>query len=106
MNAADKNKNTILILAVDDGQPEIVELLLKNGAKLESRNEYGVTALNEAALRDGLPEAARIEIIKLLLAKGARTDVVDVTGNTALMHARERGRSKEVIELLELQSAK
>ncbi|KUG02592.1 hypothetical protein ASZ90_019960 [hydrocarbon metagenome] len=48
-NAADKNKTTALMYAVR-GNPEIVQLLLKAGADINSQDMLGRTALIEAVI--------------------------------------------------------
>ncbi len=48
-NAADKNKTTALMYAVK-GNPEIVQLLLKAGADINSQDMLGRTALIEAVI--------------------------------------------------------
>lgn len=58
-----------------------------------SRNNFGVTALMDAA-GQGLEEEVR-----LLIADGADVNAQDNQGNTALMYAALRGHS-EVVELL------
>lgn len=48
-NTADENKNTALMYAVK-GNPEIIQLLLKAGADVNSQNMFGRTALIEAVM--------------------------------------------------------
>ena len=57
------------------------EILLDNGAEIESRNEDGSTPLIWAAA------FAQTDIFKLLVERGARVNVADKEGNTPLMAA-------------------
>jgi len=68
---------------VNRGQMDVVEILLRHDAALETRNMYGGTALGTAiwsAFNE--PKPRHLEIIAALLGAGARTDAVDYpTGN-------------------------
>lgn len=107
---------TPLMLAVQTGDANVVEMLLRKGAAVNRRDRYGETALILAA-RSGLgiqtwyvePEE-NLRIVRLLLAHGARTHFQDRHGYTALMWARKRNQGltmsltdagKKVCELLE-----
>jgi hypothetical protein len=67
--------------AIDSDNLERVRAELANGADVNAVNEYSLTALMRASLRD------RPEIVKLLIEKGANVNAVDQFGGTALMKA-------------------
>ena len=69
---------TALIVASEEGQAAMVELLVSAGANLDLGDEFGRTALMAACAR------GREEIVKLLLAAGAGRDLRDQYGQTAL----------------------
>lgn len=76
--------------------PAAAELLLRRGAKVDSRNIkansafYGMTPLiMNATQRDDCAE-----ITEMLLKAGAEVNAVDAQGKTALAHAQERGLSR------------
>jgi ankyrin repeat protein len=78
---------TALRIAVEDGEVDVVQLLIKKGANVNTRDTNGWTPLIAAVYRadpDYWSERAvrkDIAIVKLLLAAGAR---VDVAGNPLL----------------------
>ena len=77
-----------------DRKPRIVELLLKNKAKIDAQGSYGYTALHIASRRGN--EAT----VELLLKNKAETDVQRILcGHTALHGASERG-NRAIVELL------
>jgi len=70
-----------LVRAVARGQKEIVKLLLKSGANVDSRSDKNTTPLMYAASNN------RPDCIKLLLDAGADSNLQDKHGNTALWYA-------------------
>ena len=118
-----------LIEAAARGELALVKTLLDQGADLNTKDEYGRTALTEAAGRGdletvrllldkgadlntnassgwpALTEAAGrgdLETVRLLLDKGAPVDAKDRNGSTALMQAAVHGPKgrPEVVRLL------
>jgi hypothetical protein len=81
--------------ASENGNLEIVKLLLDNGAAVNGVDSTGMTALMLAA------ERGHLQIVILLLDNGAAVNDVDSTGMTALMLAAERGHLQIVILLLD-----
>ena len=63
--AKDRTGRSALILAAAAGHVDIVEALLKNGAKVDGRDKTGHTALNWAAMR------GRTQVVTALQNKGA-----------------------------------
>lgn len=64
IDALDSSENTPLFWAAKGGYREVVDVLIKAGAKLEVGGYDGLTALHIAALRN------RAGVVKLLLAAG------------------------------------
>lgn len=67
--------------AVLTGQPDMVSVLLDQGADVNAQDREGWTALHFAA------QDYQVDIAKQLLDRGARIDAVDSHGNTALWRA-------------------
>ena len=65
--------------ACRDGDTERVRQLLDEGAPVDEKDEYGVTALMKAS------ENGHTELVQLLLGKGAAVDEKDKDGGTALI---------------------
>jgi hypothetical protein len=84
---------TPLDIAAASFQPEMMEILLKAGAKLDAPSPYG-TALTFAAQSGNVPG------MKMLLARGANVNPRRPDGITALMLAARAGDSGIVGELL------
>jgi hypothetical protein len=84
-----------LILATSNGNKEIVQTLLDNGANVNAKNNSGMTALMDAcASTTGMKE-----IVRALLDKGADVNAKDNGGQTALMFASSTG-NKEIVRAL------
>ena len=83
----------ILINAVEQGHKEMVELLISNGAKLETENFSGRTPLM-LAIKGG-----HKEIVELLISKGVDLEAKDNGGNNSLDLAI-LGEKKEIAEIL------
>ena len=85
--------DTLLHLASENSELDIIEPLLKNGAKIDAMNKFGNTPLHYAVLK------GRLEVVEFLLKKEAVVDAKDKDGNTAL-HLACRNSNKELINLL------
>lgn len=72
---------------------DAIEVIIGQGANVNSKNEDGRTALMEAS------RIGKVKIIELLLKKGALSYLKDKHGYTSLMLASEFGQY-DVIELL------
>ena len=79
------------------GHNELVEVLIKAGADINTTSKQKMTALNYAI------NANNLDAIKLLIEKGAdpNTVVNKETGQTLLMRAAENGRNDLVEALIE-----
>ena len=75
-----------LLHACSSGAVEKVRRLIKEGADVESRDQYGATALMEAAY------CGRRHVLELLLEGGASVSASDKDGRTALFAACVNGR--------------
>lgn len=92
-----KTKQTALFLAAEHGdrRAEVIEALLKKGARPNDQDIYGRTALHTAA------SVNAVRVISLLLAKGADIEA-GASGLTALHYALlyKRDANKEAVALL------
>lgn len=96
----DYYKQTPLYTAIRFGTPEMVELLLRNGANPNHVDKYGFTPLICAVLsaENRLPQAGPennetriLKILKCLIAYEAKVELSDKEGETALHHVASRG---------------
>jgi len=76
-------KDEALAVAVQKQYPEIVELLLKNGASPNAANDKRQTVLMRAAL------VGNADILRMLLAAGADRDARDAANRSATDWAKE-----------------
>jgi len=89
-----KDGQTALMYASSNGHIDCIDVLLKAGSNLESRDKFGYTALMIAAT------TGEVEAIKFLLASGAELDARNRFGHTALAMAREE-KHPDAVKLLE-----
>lgn len=68
------------------GREEIVELLLRNGVEINSKNKNGSTALDVAV------EKGFGKIVEILMQSGADPKVENKNGKTAIDIANEKGK--------------
>jgi ankyrin repeat protein len=87
---------TPLLLAVEGGNHELIQLLLDKGASLEARDSRGLNALMLAVTN----ERQDVRSVRLLLDRGARADVHAMDNQSALSWARKWGRDTEIVRLL------
>lgn len=85
------------------GKSDVLDYLLKQGAKLDARNLNGNTPLMTAVLRsrrrNGDLSAQHADVVKTFLAKGADPNSKNNDGKTALDLAQERNL-EEIVTLL------
>lgn len=91
-----KNKNTPLIIAVKNGQLDMVKLLLDNGVRVDVKDAGGCTALMFAAQKE---DAHEFDIAKYLIDHGANVNAKDDEDHTPLMSAAETGHG-QIVQLL------
>jgi len=88
-----KDGQTALMYASSNGYVDAMEVLIKAGAKLESRDKFGYTALHVAAT------TGEAKSILLLLASGCNVDARNKFGHSALKMAREEKRAAAIAVL-------
>lgn len=89
--------NTPLIAAAENGNVEVIELLIQKGANVNKPRDPendGLTPLMAAAAGD------HSEVVKVLIEAGANVNAADVEGMTALMMAAQNGKFKATEALL------
>jgi uncharacterized protein len=86
VNAPEANRTTALHYAAYSEDADLVERLLKAGAKPNVVNDFGSTPMSEAA------QVGNAAIIKLLLKAGADVNSRNREGQTALMAVARTGR--------------
>ena len=84
---------SILMRVAGKGGPEIAEVLIENGAKVNFKGKDGASALTIAA------EKGNLGVARVLLAKGADINIRTDHGDTALMYGAEYGQT-EIVRLL------
>jgi hypothetical protein len=85
---------TPLILAVANSNLEVIKILLKSGANVDTSDEDETTPLMWAV------SYSNYETVKLLLEAGADIEADNADGETALSRAQEQNRT-DIVELLE-----
>lgn len=86
---------TLLHSAIPTKNTPAIELLLKKGAKLESKTSKGNTPLHLAA------KAGAFEVVTFLLEQGSEIDAENNEGKTPLKLAFDNGHEKVVADLEE-----
>lgn len=123
VNTVDIEGNTLVMLAVRENHPELLEQLLLRRARLNVRNRNGDTALRMAAFGGKMPIVQRLveagaevnmygwaplsyaafnghaSVVEYLLRRGAETNATTENGSTALFVAARNGH-REVVEVL------
>ncbi|KAF7171061.1 hypothetical protein CNMCM5623_003528 [Aspergillus felis] len=87
-------KESILMLAVEGGNPDIVGRLIEVGCEVDARDSDGVTALARAA------RYGDVEVAQALINHGADPESRDQRGETPIFCAAERGHQRMVEFLL------
>ncbi len=95
VNAARTDGTTALHAAVNADRVDIVDTLLRAGAKAATADRYGVTPLYLACLN------GNVDMIRRLLDAGVDPNAVDPGGETALMTAARTGSPAALRMLLE-----
>jgi len=100
LNYQDKDEKTLLFHAILEKNIDVVDILLKKGAKVNIKDKNGWTPLHYAV------NEHLMEISKLLLNYGADVNSKDSYGNSVIWRSvfASKGRG-EIIELLLLNDA-
>jgi uncharacterized protein len=69
INAGDAQGETLLHMATQSGEKQMIAFLLDKGADPEIKDEKGYTAMNWAAIHD------QLEVVELLRQRGAKLDI-------------------------------
>jgi len=85
VNGAQPDGTTPLQWAVYRVDRELVDRLLKKGARANVTNHYGASPLHEAV------RAANVDLVALLLEAGSDANAANADGQTALMLAARTG---------------
>ena len=93
VNLAEADGTTALHWAVEQEDFDLVDRLIKAGAKVNAMNDYGATPMSEAAL------SGNVKIMARLLDAGANVESPNVDGQTALMIVA-RTSNVEAVRLL------
>ena len=89
----DNYRRTPLIIAAMAGNPDLIELLVKFKANLNSRDDAGAGAFHYAAAR------GHVGVVVLLLELGARVNIENRQGMRPLMVAAAGGKI-EIVQIL------
>jgi ankyrin repeat protein len=120
VTSTEKKQVPIMSVGVAGGNADVVKLLIRSGAKISTTDlgeaaEDGNREIVEALLSNGADinfglvypphieaaENGHSDVVQLLLARGANINAKDEYGQTALMHASRTGRSDLVRLLLD-----
>ncbi|KYO44895.1 M-phase phosphoprotein 8 [Alligator mississippiensis] len=93
LDQEDSSGMTLVMLAAAGGHDDLLRLLIRKGAKVNSRQKNGTTALIHAAEKNFLTTVA------ILLEAGAYVNIQQSNGETALMKACKRGNS-DIVRLM------
>lgn len=101
VDARNDRGRTPLHVAAQNGQNDIVKLLISNGARVDARSHWKYTALSFAA------ESARQDVVVTLLDAGADLEAVTKEGFTPLHKAmlKESKNMQDVIVILLIRGA-
>jgi uncharacterized protein len=94
INTADESGTTLLMFAANNGNIELLEFLLNNGANILMNNMYGDTAIGIAALR------GKLAIVQRLVAAGAK---LETEGWAPLHYAAFNGHADVIRYLIDKQ---
>lgn len=85
---------TALMLAVLQGDLDIIKAIIEAGADINAQSNGGMTALMEAA------SWGHADIAKLLIEAGANINARNTEGSTALLYAAGNRRAADVVKIL------
>jgi ankyrin repeat protein len=96
VNEMDSLGNSPLIHAARNGSPDMMRLLLGNGADIDSQNSFGYTALTYLVFS---ADGSREPLIRLLLDQGADMGIKNSDGNDAMDLAIQNSRP-DIVNML------
>lgn len=88
------NRTALMNAATWNCNPEVIELLIDEGANVNARDDFGGTALREASVGNNA------EVVNLLLAAGADINSRDDRGMSSLMYAAGFNQDLNVTKVL------
>lgn len=91
---ANAGEGTALMCAAFGGHQNILELLIRLGADVNAKTEYGETALMYGA------KNGKRDTVELLIKSGANINAKDDDGETALIYAIKSSSDIDTIDLL------
>lgn len=95
VNFRDTQKQTALMMAVQNQHEDLVNILLKNGADVNAIDADGWTALMYAAMKN------EPKMIRSMSAHHPKYEVINSSGFTALALAAQQGKTLAAIALLD-----
>jgi ankyrin repeat protein len=94
--SADKSMeygDTLVMRAVDRGNPESLKALVEAKANLDKGNAYGINGLMSAAMQ------GRADLVEILVKGGARVNLKDKNG-TPVLYSGVQGGNPDVVRIL------
>ena len=95
VNATDMNSTTALMLACQEGNMEVINVLLNAGADINIVDTKGLTWIHHAVVRGGNKET-----LQAIINYGANVNATNKENMTALMYACSRGNVETINVLL------
>lgn len=83
----------LMMTAADEGNPEVIRMLIAAGVAFDVENQYGVTPVAAAA------EQGHLEAVKVFIDAGADLSVKGDYGNIAVLSAAMSG-NREIVKAL------
>ena len=93
-NIANNNSVVALNMCSRIGDIEMIEMLLDNNARLDTQDQFGITALMSAAAEN------HIETCRLLIKYGADVNVFSITQNSTALTAAIENNNIDIVKLL------